>query len=82
MFFFNFPQTCMAGAGCEAGSVCCAQTTNAGGYTAVNQIQCFGALACTTSGRILCTTNADCPGTSCLPEADPILASIYARTCQ
>jgi hypothetical protein len=82
MFFFNFPQTCMADTGCDAGSVCCALTTNGGGYSVVTQIQCKTAAGCASSGRTLCVTNADCPGTSCQPEADPILANLYARTCQ
>ncbi|HEY8041252.1 MAG TPA: hypothetical protein VIF15_15705 [Polyangiaceae bacterium] len=81
-FNYQFPQTCMAGVGCGAGTVCCVVLKDAGGITSVAQIQCQSALAC-GSGRTLCQSSSDCRALqSCQPETDPFLSNLYPRYCQ
>jgi hypothetical protein len=80
---FLFAQTCVAGTGCAAGSVCCAEVADAGAFNVITQIGCQSAAGCGSTGHTLCQGNGDClPPQTCKPESDPVLSNVYARYCQ
>lgn len=77
-------QGCSTSANCS-GQSCCVLPVEQGQRLSKNisAMQCLAQADCSTKGRIVCVTSADCPtNTSCLPETDPILSRFYANFCR
>lgn len=84
-FTMKLPQSCARPIDCSIGTECCAVSLNPGQRlsTELSSISCVPAGTCATTGRMLCTSAADCPATlNCLAETDPVLSKLYSTWCR